>query len=121
MSAQITHYKVMIGSPSDLVKERMVVKKAIEGWNKLFTNLHRIQFDAFTQEDAVPLIANEEPQAILDKQLSSQTNLMIALFWTRAGTPISCAVSGTMKEIQNHLDTKRPVLLYFFRKKSIAK
>lgn len=38
---------------------------------------------------------------------------MIAIFWTRIGTPTGVASGGTVEEIQEHLETGKPAMIYF--------
>jgi hypothetical protein len=40
-------------------------------------------------------------------------DLLVGVFWTRIGTNTGVAVSGTAEEIEQFVDLKKPVMLYF--------
>jgi hypothetical protein len=40
-------------------------------------------------------------------------DLLIAVFWTRLGTPTGEAASGTIEEIEEHLAAGKPTMIYF--------
>jgi hypothetical protein len=53
------------------------------------------------------------PQAIINKRVLEGCDLLIGVFWTRIGTVTPSSESGTVEEIEEHLKTDRPVMLYF--------
>lgn len=55
----------------------------------------------------------DRPQAIINKQLLEQSDLLVAVFWTRLGSPTGATNSGTVEEIEEHLAAKKPTMLYF--------
>lgn len=55
----------------------------------------------------------ERPQAIVNRQLVDSADLVVGIFWTRAGTPTGAAISETVEEIERALSFGRQVLLYF--------
>ena len=52
-------------------------------------------------------------QAVINRQLVDNADILVGTFWTRLGTPTSEAESGTAEEIQRFLDAGKPVILYF--------
>jgi len=55
----------------------------------------------------------DRPQAIINNQLLEQTDLLVAVFWTRLGSPTGKAASGTVEEIEKHIAAGKPAMLYF--------
>ncbi|VTU16494.1 hypothetical protein SRS16CHR_01790 [Variovorax sp. SRS16] len=55
----------------------------------------------------------ERAQAIITKQILRDCDLLVAIFWTRLGSPTGVAASGTVEEIEEHLGAGRPAMLYF--------
>jgi hypothetical protein len=52
-------------------------------------------------------------QAIINKRLGDPSDLLIAIFANRIGTPTETAQSGTAEEIRNHLAAGKPAMIYF--------
>jgi hypothetical protein len=55
----------------------------------------------------------DRPQAIINKQVLANCDLLVAVFWTRIGSPTGVAVSGTVEEIREHLNAGKPAMIYF--------
>jgi hypothetical protein len=58
-------------------------------------------------------ILGDRPQEIINSQILRDSDLLIAVFWTRIGTPTGKAVSGTVEEIDKHIHDGKPALIYF--------
>ena len=55
----------------------------------------------------------ERAQAIINRQILADSDLLIAIFWTRIGTPTGGSISGTVEEIEEHIRSGKPAMLYF--------
>jgi hypothetical protein len=55
----------------------------------------------------------ERPQAIINRQLVDDADLLFAVFSTRLGSPTGVAESGTAEEIERLRGMQKPVLVYF--------
>lgn len=62
--------------------------------------------------DAVPTLG-DRPQAIVNKQLVDEADILIAVFSTRLGSPTGVAASGTVEEIERLRSMNKPVFVYF--------
>ena len=113
MSYEARVIKVMIASPSDVSQERRVVRQAIEMWNAVHSEDRRIVLMPVSWETHSSPETGEHPQAIINKQVLADSDLLIAIFWTRLGSPTSSAVSGTVEEIEEHLAAGKPASIYF--------
>ena len=55
----------------------------------------------------------DRPQALINKQILHDCDLLVGVFWTRIGTATGEYASGTVEEIEEHIKTGRPTMLYF--------
>lgn len=55
----------------------------------------------------------EHPQAIINRRLVAECDMLIGAFWSRIGTPTGNSESGTVEEIEQFARARKPVLLYF--------
>jgi len=55
----------------------------------------------------------DRPQAIINKQVLKDCDILIAIFWTRLGSPTGVAASGTVEEIEEHIAAGKPAMIYF--------
>jgi hypothetical protein len=55
----------------------------------------------------------DRAQAIINKQILGDADILIAIFWARIGTPTGVAASGTVEEITEHIAAGKPTMLYF--------
>ena len=112
MPSQATKYKILIASPSDVVEERKIIPDVIKDWNTANSDYYGVILEAVLWEThAIPEMG-KRPQAILNKQLED-CDILIAIFWTRLGTPTGKANSGTIEEIEEFKKADKPVSLYF--------
>ena len=113
MPFNATVVRILIASPSDTAAARAALREALEDWNSLHAeNDGAMVLPVMWERDAVPEMG-DRPQAIINRQLVDVADMLIALFWTRLGTPTSEAESGTAEEVERFLDAGKPVLLYF--------
>jgi len=52
-------------------------------------------------------------QEFINEQVLEKADLLIAIFWTRIGTPTSEHASGTVEEIEKHIDSEKTTMIYF--------
>lgn len=52
-------------------------------------------------------------QEFINKQFLEDSDLLIGIFWTRIGSPTGDSISGSVEEIEKHIDQDKPALLYF--------
>jgi hypothetical protein len=103
---------VAIASPTDVREERDVVPKVFLRWNSARSDA--ILHPEMWEHSAVPALGGH-PQKILNKQIIDKSELLIAIFWSRLGTPTPDAESGTVEEIEEFIEAKGAarVMLYF--------
>lgn len=113
MAFQGTVLKVMIASPGDVTGERHMAREVIHEWNAIHATERRTVLLPIGWETHAAPAAGDRPQAIINKQLLRDCDFLIAIFWTRLGTPTGVAPSGTIEEIEEHVAAGRPAMLYF--------
>lgn len=106
-------YRVLIASPSDCIQERKAIPEVIYSWNAANAlNSGAIIEPVLWETHSTPELG-DRPQAIINKQLIRNCDLLIGVFWTRLGTHTGKAKSGTVEEINEFHKANKPVLLYF--------
>jgi hypothetical protein len=106
----------MIASPGDVSKERESAERIIYEWNVHHGRLqHATILPVSWKTHSYPSFG-DRPQAILNEQLLSQADILIAMFGERLGMPTGKAESGTVEEIETFARTsKRSIAVYFRR------
>ena len=110
-------FRVMIASPSDVKNERMLVRKAISKWNSMHSLKKKIVLQPVGWEtDSSPELG-DGPQSIINRQILENSDLLVGVFWTRLGTPTDLSPSGTAEEIERHVSSGKPAMIYFSSEK----
>jgi hypothetical protein len=113
MSFNAIVIKVMIASPGDVATERRLAQNVINEWNAIHSSdRHTVLLPIAWETHAAPAMG-ERDQEIINRQLVRDSDLLVAIFWTRLGTPTGEAASGTVEEIEEHLRAGKPAMLYF--------
>lgn len=105
--------EIMIASPSDVSKERGIVRDVINEWNAVNVKDRKIVLFPLSWETHASPDMGDRPQEIINRQLLINTDLLVAIFWTRLGSPTGAAPSGTVEEIEGHLSAGKPAMIYF--------
>jgi hypothetical protein len=86
MPRNSTVYEVL-ASPSDVLTERIILTEVIEDWNSANSRARGISLQALRWElDSVPA-TGARTQAIINKQLVKDADIVLAVFGARLGTP----------------------------------
>jgi len=106
-------YRVMIGGPSDVAEERGVIRTVIADWNAVHAEDRAVVLSPLSWDtDAAPSMAGPA-QDIINRQVLDRADILVAVFWTRIGTPTNTSRSGTVEEIERHATSGKPTMLYF--------
>lgn len=108
-----TIFKLVCCGPSDVTKEISLVKQVIDEWN-LAIGLEADRFVHFAhwKTDATPDLS-DRGQGVINRQIIDKADILVAIFWSRFGTPTGKARSGTEEEILRAIQQNKRVLLYF--------
>lgn len=113
MSYSANVIEVMIASPSDVYDERQIVREILTEWNVVNSREHEVVVMPIGWETHSSPDLGGRPQQIINDSVLSHADILVGIFWTRLGSPTGKAASGTVEEIEEHLDKGRPVMLYF--------
>jgi hypothetical protein len=89
-----------LASPSDVQEERNEALKVITEWNAVNSLDREAIIEIVRTETHSSLEQGEHPQQIINKQLLDQCDFLIAVFWSKLGTPTNSEKSGTIHEIK---------------------
>ena len=106
-------FRILVASPSDCVQERKVVPEIIYSWNAVNSLRNAAILEPVLWETHATPAMGDRPQALINKQLVQQCDVLVGVFWTRLGTDTGVAKSGTVEEIEEFRRDGKPVLLYF--------
>jgi hypothetical protein len=113
MSYNATVLKVMIASPGDVANERRQAREVVHEWNVVHSeSRHQVLMPIAWETHATPAMG-ERAQEIINRQLLRDSDILVAVFWTRVGTPTGQAAGGTIEEVEEHLGTGKPAMIYF--------
>ena len=108
-----TAVKVMIASPGDVAQARRIVRDVIDEWNAINAEDRKIVLMPVGWETHASPEMGDRPQAIINGQILKDSDLLVAVFWTRLGSPTGTAPSGSVEEIEEHLAAGKPAMIYF--------
>jgi len=106
-------FNVMIASPRDVAAERAAAREAVLDWTAIHSQSRRLVLLPVSWETHSAPSMGKPPQAALNAQVLTQCDLLVAVFWTRLGTPTDGYPSGTVEEIEEHIAADKPVMIYF--------
>lgn len=112
-SRTATVFRVLIASPSDVVEEREVLANVVLDWNAAHSAAESIVLMPVKWETHAHPACGDYPQALINKQIVDDCDILIGAFWSRLGTATPVAPSGTAEEIERLRSKGKNVLLYF--------
>lgn len=113
MPESIALHRVFFGAPSDVTEEFQVVEGLIRDWNLQHGQAFGARVELVNWRTHTRPAAGNRPQALVNKQAFDSCDLVLAIFWSRIGTPTGRAASGTVEEIRRGIRQRKPVLVYF--------
>jgi hypothetical protein len=113
MSYVAKTFNVMIASPGDVASERSIIRDVVYEWNAVHSSTRKIVLLPIGWESHSSPEMGASPQAIINNQILDKCDLMVGVFWTRIGTATDEYASGTVEEIERHIEAGKPAMLYF--------
>lgn len=113
MSYEAKVFNVMIASPGDVASERTIIRDVIYEWNAVHSKSRNIVLLPLGWESHSSPEMGASPQEIINNQILDKCDFLVGVFWTRIGTPTSEYASGTVEEIEKHIASDKPAMLYF--------
>ncbi len=103
----------MIASAGDVPTERQAARDVLRDWNVVHSEDKAIVLMPIGWDTHVTPEIGGRPQAIINKQILQGCDVLVAIFWTRLGSPTGVSASGTVEEIEEHLQAGKPAMIYF--------
>jgi hypothetical protein len=113
MSYDAKVFNVMIASPGDVASERNIIRETIYEWNAVHSRARKIVLLPVGWETHSSPEMGNRAQEIINNQILVKCDLLVGVFWTRIGTSTGEYISGTVEEIEKHIDAGKPAILYF--------
>lgn len=113
MAKSILQYDLLISCPGDAADVVPIVNEVVNEFNQQFTDALGIgirtrywQYSAFAESGG-------KPQDMLNRQIVDSSDLAIAIFKTRFGSPTEKYGSGTEEEIDKMISSGKQVFMFF--------
>ena len=113
MSYEAKVFNVMIASPGDVASERNIIREVIYEWNAVHSKIRKIVLLPVGWESHSSPEMGKRAQEIINDQILDKCDLLVGVFWTRIGTSTGDYLSGTVEEIEKHMNAGKPTMLYF--------
>lgn len=102
--------RILISAPGDLGDEdRRTIVETVNAWNVREGETHGVAFVPMHWSSDAAAEYGIRPQESINQQLVDRADVVIALFWTRLGTPTGEAESGTVEELTRAAEAGRYV------------
>jgi hypothetical protein len=106
-------FSLFLAGARDVADEQAIVGQIVDAWNRE----HGLQRSVFVTVTSWATHTYPEggvrPQAAINRQVLDAADIVVAVFWTRFGTPTSESASGTEEEIDRSISAGKRVLVYF--------
>jgi hypothetical protein len=108
-----THFRCLLISPGDVQAERDALSEVVVLWNAHEGRCLGVSVELNRWETHTTPALGDRPQEIINKQIVDESDLGIAVFWSRLGTPTGQFPSGSAEEITRLAISKKRVMVYF--------
>jgi hypothetical protein len=112
MTLQATVYRILIAASNDVIAEQKAIQEIISSWNTKYSAKMKAVCLPVLLETHLVQEMSDRPQAILNKQIIKDCDILIGVFWTRIGTDTALAESITIEEIKEFLKAGKSVMIY---------
>jgi hypothetical protein len=120
MKTQLSLIKLALCGPGDVAKEIAIAQQTVTEWNLQHGEaqgcwIKHQHWSTDTHPDM-----SDRPQGLINSQVIDDSDLIVAIFWSRFGTPTGVADSGTEEEIRRGIKLGRKVMVYFSDLESVS-
>ncbi len=113
MPERIQLFRLFVGEPSDVEEALEIIGRLIGQWNRDHGPSTRARVELTNWRTHSHPAAGARPQALVNKQVVDQCDILAAVFLSRFGTPTGIADSGTEEEIRRSIKKGKTVMVYF--------
>lgn len=120
MPKPIDLIKLSFCGPSDVLKEIAIGQEVVTQWNSNHGEARGFWVKhQHWSSDSTPEMG-DRPQAIINRQMIDDADIIVAIFWQRFGSPTGVTASGTEEEIRRAIRLGKKVMVYFSDLESIV-
>lgn len=110
---------IMLGGPSDVQEELKLAKEVIDKWNQThFKSEFSLQAIDW-ENNTYPALGNH-PQKEINNQITTPSDILVCVLGGKLGTPTDTHLSGTIEEIEEHINAGKPVMIFFRKQNEIT-
>ncbi|HWA08300.1 MAG TPA: hypothetical protein VG838_02420 [Opitutaceae bacterium] len=113
MKPNLDLVKLTFCGPGDVAKELALARSVIDRWNLQHGEARGFWIKVHHWSTDCHPALGDRPQAIVNGQIVDESDILVAIFWSRFGTPTGLADSGTQEEIRRGVRLKKKVMVYF--------
>ena len=111
MSYKARVFRVFIASPSDVLLEREITRNVLEQWNSINSEREKIVLVPIGWETNAAPEMGRPAQDYINMDILDTCDVVIGIFWTRAGTPTRMQRVAQLKKFSEN--RRRDGLLCF--------
>lgn len=120
-----TVLKIFVASPQDVAEEREVFEDVVHELNNTWADTFDIRLDVVRWETRTTPGFGEDPQDVINKQISDSYDIFVGIMWARFGTSTPRAGSGTEEEFLRAYkrykeDPNSVEIMFYFKTKPIS-
>jgi len=120
MKPAIDLVKLTFCGPSDVAKELELARAVVDQWNLRHGEARGFWIKVqHWSTDCHPSLG-DRPQGIVNTQIIDDSDILVAIFWSRFGSSTGAASSGTEEEIRRGVHLKKKVMVYFSDLEAVA-
>lgn len=112
MTFQAAVYRILIAAPNDVIAEQKAIQDSISSWNTQYSAKMKAILLPVMLETPLGPEKGDRPQAMFNKQIIKDCDMLMGAFWTRIGTDTSLAESFTTEYIKEFQKEGKPVMVY---------
>src|SRR5262245_58922607 len=116
MSYNATGHNIVMGAAVEVLVERRTAREVMSGRIGLFAQHSSVAVGALPWGTQPAPGLQPRSQAFENTDVLIHADLLLAIFWTRIGTPTGSDPSGTVEEIRKHVAAGKPTMIYFSSK-----
>lgn len=109
----VTVYDLLLSCPGDVLDLKPTIDECVKSFNSTIGELNNVHVELKHWSTHSFPQSGDKPQKLLNKQFVVDCDMCIALLGTRFGTPTDKYDSGTEEEIEEMLNQKKQVFMYF--------
>jgi hypothetical protein len=124
MQKNVTLIRVFISCPSDVEKEKDIVKEVCESLSNILIKRGVLVKHIYWKRDIIPQITGSGPQKVIDDQLKEYDyDIYIGILWKKFGDPQENGLTPSEGEFedafQKYNKENRPLIAVFLKRKNL--